>query len=344
MPHPVLTASQPHPVAPLRDTVARPPAWQHRRDPGPDVAILLFGCPDASADDVVAAVRGYRTVLPRATLFLFGRDVPEAVGRAAAAAGATVRPLPPGVGGAAVRRMLAEVDADVYILAHGANPDDVCLAPLILAEIDQRGCDLVDVSRFGEAPGRDAGDRLLARTVEFLFGRGGDLLSSDVKACSRRFAVSYRAGGAGRDRPAALDLPLHALRLRLPTGSVTALGTMPAMPRTRGASDWAALLALVGGLLVEQRPRRVLGFGGLGLVAAGVAVALPALAVHGGQATLPLCASTLSALALVGCGGLLGVAGAALDALASARQEVARVGVAAIPRRAERPRPQSSVS
>ena len=342
MPLPVLSASQPRSIAP--DRVARPPAWRSRPDTGPHVAILLFGCPDASPDDVVAAVRGYRTVLPRAGLFLFGRDIPATVASAAAGAGATVRPLPFGSGGTAIRRMLAEVDADVYILAHGANPDDVCLAPLILSEIDGHGCDLVDVSRFGDAPGRDAGDRLLATAVEFLFGRGGDLLSSDFKACSRRFAVSYRAAGAGRDRPAALDMPLHALRMRLPTGSVTALASQPTVPRTRGAADWAALLALIGGLLVEQRPRRVLGLGGIGLVAMGIAIALPTLSVHGGQAALPLCASTVSALALMGCGGLLGVAGAALDSLTSARQEVARVGVDAIPRRAERARPQSSVS
>ena len=344
MPHPVLSASKPHPIVPVPDRVARPPAWQARPDSGPEVAVLLFGCPDASPDDVVTAVRGYRTVLPRAALFLFGREIPAAVGRAAEGAGATVRPLPPGVGATAVRRMLFEVDADIYILAHGANPDDVCLAPLILAEIDERGCDLVDVSRFGEASGRDAGDRLLASAVEFLFGRGGDLLSSDFKACSRRFAVSYRAAGSGRDRPPALDLPLHALRMRLPTGSVTALASMPARPRARGLADWASLLALVGGLLVEQRPRRVLGLCGLGLVAAGIGVALPALAVQGSEATLPLCASTVSALVLMGCGGLVGAAGAALDALASARQEVARVGVDAIPRRGERTRPQSSVS
>ena len=245
--------------------------------------------------------------------------------------------------------MLADVEADIYILAHGTGPEDVCLAPLIVAEIDGGERDLVDVSRLSGPPRGDAGDRLLSRAVDFLFGQGGDILASDFKACSRRFARSYRGAGAGagRERAAALDMALHALQMRLPVGRMTALSAgRPAgqAAPARTAMGWADLLRLIGRLMVEERPRRVLGLCGLAVVAAGIAAALPPLTIYRWRGTLPLGPATLLSLALMAAGACIGATGAALDALAAARQEVARVGVESIPRRAERQPPQSSVS
>lgn len=339
MVHPVLSTLRPVPPAAPPGRVVRTAAWAARPDSGPAVAVLITAC-----RDIAATVRCYRTLLPTAEVVLYGDDLPPETIAAGEASGATVRVVPASGRNALVRRMLAEVDADIYILAHGAGPDDACLAPLIVAEIGDRDQDLVDVSRLGGGDlAGDAGDRLLARTVDFLFGRGGDMLASDVKACSRRFAVSYRAVGSGdAGLASAPDLALHALRLRLPVCSVAALGRGPAADRTcpaRTIAGWMALLGLVGRLLVEERPRRVLGLTGLALVAAGIATALPALTIDQWRATLPLCPATLVALALMGGGAGVGAAGAALDSLAAARQEVKRVGVAAIPRRAEPRRP-----
>ena len=77
---------------------------------------------------------------------------------------------------------------------------------------------------------------------------------------------------------------------------------------------------------------------------AGIAAALPPLTIYRWWGTLPLGPATLLSLALMAAGACIGATGAALDALAAARQEVARVGVESIPRRAERQPSQSSVS
>lgn len=316
--------------------VAQPATWAARPDAsGADVAVLLTAC-----RDLAAAVRGYRTVLPRARIFLYGSDLSDEVRASAQTAGAEVRDVPPSSRDALVRLMFAEVDADTYILAHAAGADDVCLAPLIVAEIDA-GRDLVDVRRFAGAPSGDTADRLLARTVDFAFGGWGEALASDFKACSRRFALSYRttAPRGGADAASARELALHALRLRLPIGQVAALGVGrpddgPTPPR--GLAGRAATLRMAGRLLVDERPRRVFGVLGLAVMALGLAMAVPALNVQAWRASLSPGASTLVAVALVASGAGLGAAGVLLDTLASARQEVARLGVAAIPRRAVR--------
>ena len=304
--------------------------------------MLITGCAA-----LPATIRGFRTLLPRAEILVYGSDLtPEGVAEGEAV-GATLRRVPEVSRGALVRRMLAEVEADIYILAHGAGPEDVCLAPLLVAEVDGGGRDLVDVARLAVAPRGDAGDRLLSCAVDFLFGQGGDMLSSDFKACSRRFARSYRAAAAQPERDSALDLALHALRLRLPVGRMTALSASrlpgPAAP-ARSLAGWWALVGLIAGLMVAERPRRVLGLLGFAVVALGIAVALPPLTIHRWRGTLPVGPGTLLSLGLMAGGACLGVAGAALDALVAARQEVARVGVENIPRRAEGRPPQSSVS
>lgn len=317
--------------------IARPVAWAARPEAaGPEVAVLL-----TEARDVPALVRGFRTVLPRARICLYGSDLSAEAQAAAEAAGAEVLAVAPSSRDALVRRMFAEIDADIYIMAHAAGADDACLAPLIVAEIDA-GRDLVDVRRLSGAPAGDAAERLLGRTVNFAFGGWGDLLHSDFKACSRRFALSYRrtAPCDASMGASARDLALHALRLRLPVGRVTALGTgradaAPETPPSR--AGWAGTLRIVARLLVEERPRRVFGLLGLGVMALGVAAAVPELKIHHWRTILLPGTATVAALVLLVVGAALGAAGVLLDTLASARQEVRRLGAAAIPRRASRP-------
>ena len=339
MSHPLLSAVAARGRGPDPNPVARPARWTARPDAaGPEVAVLLTG-----RGDVAGAVRGYKTVLPRAQAWLYGSDLSPAERTAAEAAGAGVRAVPPSSRDALVRRMLTEVDADIYILVHGAAADDVCVAPLIVAEIDA-GRALVDVRRVAGAPARDAADRLLRRTVDFAFGGWGDILDSDFKACSRRFALSYRRTPPrdGSDAASARDLALHALRLRLPVGRVMALGAgQPDTGRSppRGLAGWASVLGIVARLLVEERPRRVFCLLGIALMAVGLVAAAPELRIHHWRGTLLPGFRALAALALLAAGAALGAAGLSLDALASARQEVRRLGLSAIPRRAERRSP-----
>ncbi len=340
MSHPLLSALAPRGRGAVPDPVARPARWATRPEAGgSEVAVLLTGCVD-----VAGAVRGYRTVVPRAQVWLYGSALSAEERAEAEAAGAGIRSVPPSSRDDLVRRMLAEVDADIYILAHGAAADDVCVAPLVVGEIEA-GRDLVDVRRFAGAPAGDAADRLLARTVDFAFGGQADILDSDFKACSRRFALSYRQTAPRGGSDSARDLALHALRLRLPVGQVAALGAgRPGPGRTppRGAAGWAEILGIVARLLVEERPRRVFGLLGLALVALGIAAAAPELKVHHWRGTLLPGPWSLAGLVLMASGAALGAAGLLLDTLASARQEVRRLGAAAIPRRAENR--QSSVS
>lgn len=335
---PVLTATKPVAVPRGPAAVARPGAFsaQTRAVPAPAVAVLLTG--SSAPDRIAAAIRGFGTVLPGAEIFFYHDGCRPDCAAAAETAGAVSRLAVTANSNGLLRRMFAEIDVDIFILAD-ADRSDPCLAPAIVAEIESRDCDFVNVARLRMSvdPQADLGARLLDWTVGFLFRRGSTDMMSGYKGCSRRFARSYQAETGNLD--AALTLTLHALKLRMPIGEVAAIGrpSPPQPPTTRDdARALVRLLKLVAWLLVNERPRRVFGLAGLALVAAGVAVALPLLEIHDWHATMQLCPASCLSLGLMGSGAALGMAGTALDMLAQARQEVQRLGYLAIPRRADR--------
>ena len=336
MSHPLLSAPAPRRAGAVPSRIVRPAAWTSRPEAAvAEVAVLLTG-----RGDVAAMVRGYRTVLPRAQVWFYDFDLSAEERASAEAAGVAVRSVPRCGRDALVRRMFAEVDADIYILAPAWGAHDACLAPLIVAEVEA-GRDLVDVRAVSSGSAPSIGDRLLVRAVDFAFGGWGDTVHSDFKACSRRFAMSYHRT-APRGGQSARDLALHALRLRLPVGRVTALEAerpdVVSVPPP-GVAGWAALLGTIVRLLVEERPRRILGLAGLGLMALGIASAAPGLEFRHWRGTLLPGPRTLAAAASLAAGFAVAAAGVLLDTLAAARQEVGRLGAAAIPRRAERGTP-----
>lgn len=335
---PVLTATKPVAVPRGPATVARPAAFaaQSRAVPAPDIAVVMTR--SSAPDRIAAAIRGFGTVLPGAEIFFYHDGCRPDCAAAAETAGAVSRLVVAASPNGLLRRIFAEIDADIFILAD-ADRSDPCLAPAIVAEIESRDRDFVNVARLRMSvdPQADLGARLLDWTVDFLFGRGSTDMMSGYKGCSRRFARSYQAETGDLDT--ALTLTLHALKLRMPIGEVAAIDR-PSPPRQPVTRDdpraLARLLRLVAWLLVNERPRRVFGLAGLALVAAGVAAALPLLEIDHWHATLRLCPASCLSLGLIGSGAALGMVGTALDMLAQARQEVQRLGYLAIPRRADR--------
>ncbi len=335
---PVLTATKPVAESRSSATVTSPAAFRQpmpvRRVP--QVAVVLTGW--SAPGPLAAAVRGFGTVLPGADVYFYHGGCEPDCAAAAETAGAVSRLAVAANPNGLLRRVFAEIDADIFVLADGERCDP-CLAPLIVAEIENRDRDFVNVARqrLSGDPAPDVGERVLDWAADFLFGRGGTDMMSGYKGCSRRFARSYQAETGDLD--AALTLTLHALKLRMPLGEVAAVGRPSAPWQTGSGCDTRSvvrLLRLVGWLLVNERPRRVFGLAGLALLAAGIVAALPFLAIHDWHATLRLCPASCLSLGLMGSGAALGMAGTALDILAQARQEVQRLGYLAIPRRADR--------
>jgi glycosyltransferase involved in cell wall biosynthesis len=172
---------------------------------------------------IAGVVQGMRAALPDAVVYVYDNASTDQTVERARAAGAVVRREPlPGKGNV-VRRMFADVDADVYVLVDGDGTYDAAAAPKLIAELVDNQLDMVNAARVSDQAaayraGHRLGNTVISGTVARIFGnRFRDILSG-YRVFSRRFVKSFPALAAGFEIET--ELTVHALQLRMPTAEV----------------------------------------------------------------------------------------------------------------------------
>ena len=176
------------------------------------------------APTVARVVADFHAALPECRVYVYDNGSSDGTGDIALRAGAIVRKeARPGKGGV-VRRMFAEVDADIYLLVDGDATYDASRAPDLVAALVADDLDMVTAVRddAGHAAayrrGHRLGNRAFNRLLGVLFGsRPADMLSG-YRAFSRRFVKSFP--GTSRGFEIETELTVHALEQRLPTGEI----------------------------------------------------------------------------------------------------------------------------
>ena len=143
-------------------------------------------------------------------------------------AGANVHHEPYKGKGNVVRRMFADIDADIYVLVNGDDTYEAADAPRLVRALVERRLDLVNGKRMPVRAGafrrgHRFGNRLLTAAVCGIFGsRFSDMLSG-YKVLSRRFVKSFPALASGFEIET--ELVVHALELRMQVRSRIATST-----------------------------------------------------------------------------------------------------------------------
>ena len=181
---------------------------------------VLIPCRN-EAQTVERVIADFRAALPGCSAYVYDNGSIDGTGDLARAAGATVRrDERPGKGGI-VRRMFAEIDADVYVLVDGDATYDAACAPRLVITLLDGDLDMVTAVRDNE--GRDAayrtghhfGNRAFSALLGTLFGTRPADLFSGYRVFSRRFVKSFP--GTSRGFEIETELTVHALEQRLPT-------------------------------------------------------------------------------------------------------------------------------
>ena len=168
-------------------------------------------------------VAGFRAALPDATVFVYDNNSTDGTVASARAAGAVVRSETLQGKGNVVRRMFADVEADVYLLVDGDDTYDPAAPPAMLRLLLDGPLDMVTAARVTEVQaayraGHRAGNLVLTGIVALLFGnRVSDMLSG-YRAFSRRFVKSFPALSAGFETET--EFTVHALELAMPVGEL----------------------------------------------------------------------------------------------------------------------------
>ena len=303
-----------------------------------DIAILV-PCRDEAAT-VAQVVKDFRRALPEARVVVCDNGSADDTAAAARAAGADVRREPLRGKGYAVRRLFADVEADVYVMVDGDATYDAASAPAMVEMLVGRNLDMVVARRrpvAGEAwrPGHRFGNRLLSGAVRRMFGGGvGDMLSG-YRAFSRRFVKSFP--GRAQEFEIEAELTIHALELRLPVDEMDT----PYRPRpTESPSkldtrrDGLSISLAIVRLFALERPFRFFLGLGLGFFLAATVLFAPVLGEYLRTGLVPRIPTLVVAVGGYALAFVSPVVGVVLHAVSVGRREAKRLAwLAQTPRR-----------
>ena len=242
----------------------------------PRIAVLL-PCFNEQAT-IAATVEGFRAALPAATVYVYDNNSSDDTREIAASAGAVVRSERQQGKGHVVRRMFADIDADVYVMADGDLTYDPQAAPGMVAQLLAGQLDMVVGTRrhetaASERKGHLIGNRIFTGMLARLFGRSFNDIFSGYRVFSRRFVKSFPVLSSGFEIET--EMSVHALELRMPVGEVETLY----LARPEGSEsklstygDGWRILRTIATLYRVERP--TLFYGGIGALLLVVAVLL----------------------------------------------------------------------
>lgn len=295
----------------------------------PRIAVVIPCHNEAAAiGDVIA---GFRASLPNARICVFDNASDDGTAEAALRAGAEVFREPRKGKGNAVRRMFAEIDADVYVMADGDGTYDPSAAPQLVSMILNDRLDMAigarrDIRQNAHRRGHAFGNRLFNRLFAGLFGQNYTDIFSGYRAFSRRFVKSFPALSSGFEIET--ELSVHAGQMRLPVAEIeTAYGSRVegSASKLRSVRDGVRILRAFLFLLKETRP--ILFFGAIAsvFVMTAIALAIPLAQTWMATGLVPRLPTAILCVGLITIAGLLGVCGIILDSLARARVEQKRI-------------------
>jgi glycosyltransferase involved in cell wall biosynthesis len=239
--------------------------------------------------------------------------------------------------GHVVRRMFADVEADVYVLVDGDDTYDAAASPEMVALLLERRLDMVTAVRISEAAaayrrGHRAGNTLLTGLVGYLFGAHVTDMLSGYRVFSRRFVKSFPALSAGFETET--ELTVHALQLALPVGEVRAAyreRPVGSASKLRTFSDGLRILRLILMLVKDERPLPFFSLCGAVLFLIGLAFGTSVVLEFLRTGLVPRLPTAILAAALVALSFLSFACGLILDSVGRGRREMKRLAYLGLP-------------
>lgn len=224
----------------------------------PQVAVMVPCLNEEAAIGKVVA--DFRAALPDAVIFVYDNGSTDRTAEVAQAAGAVVRKEPLKGKGNVMRRMFADIDADVYVLVDGDNTYHAASAPALIERLKNENLDMVNGAREEKSEqayraGHRFGNKVLTGLVAWFFGERFNDMLSGYRIMSRRFVKSFPALASGFEIET--ELTVHALQLRLPIAEImTPYRERPpaSSSKLRTIPDGIRIMRLIIRLVREERP------------------------------------------------------------------------------------------
>jgi glycosyltransferase involved in cell wall biosynthesis len=306
-----------------------------QRSAAPRIAVLIPCYNEEVA--IPRVVEAFRAALPEAAIYVYDNNSKDRTAEVARAAGALVRTEILQGKGHVVRRMFADIEADIYVLVDGDDTYEAAAAPRMVAKLAEQRLDMVTgirISQIQEAyrPGHRFGNLMLTGMVRTIFGnRISDMLSG-YRVFSRRFVKSFPALAAGFETET--EFTVHALELMLPVGEVpTAYKERPvgSASKLRTFSDGFRILKAIIALVKREKPLPFFSWIAAALLLLGLGLGAPVVWTFLETGLVPRLPTAVLSMGVVLLSFLSFACGLILDTVTRGRMEAKRTAYLAIP-------------
>ena len=233
--------------------------------------------------------------------------------------------------GHVVRRMFADIDADIYVMADGDATYEAAAAPSLIARLVGEQLDMVVGARKSEVEaayrrGHRLGNAMLTGLLAQFFGRTFNDILSGYRIFSRRFAKSFPVLSQGFEIET--EISVHALEMRMPVAEViTAYAARPegSVSKLSTYRDGWRILNTIIRLVRYERP--LFFFGALGGLMAAIAIGLgiPLVVTYVETGQVPRFPTAVLVMGLIIIAALSAMCGLILDTVVRGRLEVRRL-------------------
>lgn len=205
-------------------------------------------------------IQDFQAALPNAVVYVYDNNSRDRTVKVAQEAGAVVHTVSHQGKGNVMRRMFADIEADVYVLVDGDDTYDATVAPLLIEKLVNDQLDMVVGARITEEktayrPGHRVGNALLTGFVSKIFGNAFSDILSGYRVFSRRFVKSFPTLASGFEVES--ELTVHALELRMPIAEInTVYKSRPAGSQSKLNTyrDGFRILMTILKLFKQERP------------------------------------------------------------------------------------------
>ena len=292
--------------------------------------VVLIPCLNEEST-INKVIHDFKIALPSARIYVYDNNSIDHTSDIAREAGAIVRTELLKGKGNVVRRMFADIEADIYVLVDG---DDTYSATSVLEMVSllvNEYLDMVNGARVANDRssfrlGHQMGNRILSGLVSSIFGKGLTDLFSGYRVFSRRFVKSFPALSSGFEIET--EFTIHALELRMkvaevespyknrPTGSESKLNTI---------KDGLKVLKLIITFIKEERPFQFFSLISFILAITSILLAIPILIEYLETGLVPRFPTAILCSGLMILSFLSFYAGLILDTVTTSRREMKRL-------------------
>jgi glycosyltransferase involved in cell wall biosynthesis len=277
---------------------------------------------------VATVIADFRKALPAAEIFVYDNNSSDRTVTVAREAGAEVRSERRQGKGHVVRRMFADIDADIYVLVDGDATYDAASAPRMIDALVSNHLDMVvglrvDQVQTAYRPGHRAGNRMLTSFLSAVFGQAFKDILSGYRVFSRRFVKSFPVLSDGFEIET--ELAVHALELALPVIEIET----PYYARPEGSfsklNTWRDGFRILGTILKLYRSEKPLHFFaaiGIFLTLVSIGLAIPIIITYVEEGIVPRLPTAVLSMGLMILAMLSLSSGMVLDTVTRGRREM----------------------